>query len=122
MTATKRRVKRALERDDGLNTILLDIKQELGIVSADIRNIKEDEVVALETRKAIQVELKVLNGSVTQLCGTVGRLEPIVDTLNLEYQRRVGFSLVFKKAHAVYLAVAGVIGTVATYFVGWPKK
>ena len=120
--STRKRVTRSLARDDGINTLLLDIKQDLGVTTAEIRNLKEDHLAAAETRKAIQAELSTLNGSVTKLCATVGRLEPVVDTLNTEYQKKMAVSGAlqgaFKKVHAVWIIVGGGVVAAFQYLFG----
>ena len=118
--STKKIVRDAFERN-GLNTLLLDIKEDVGFLSAKVENINETLKEAGESRKAVQGELSKLNNTVNRLCETVELIDPIVKDLNLAHQQRIGLGRVIKRSHAVYTAI-GVSGlAVLHWLTGWPK-
>ena len=123
MTARKSTRQMATEAfaRNGLNTLLLDIKEDVGFLSAKVENINETLKEAGESRKAVQGELSKLNNTVNRLCETVEQIDPIVKDLNLAHQQRIGLGRVIKRSHAVYTAI-GVSGlAVLHWFTGWPK-
>ena len=116
--STRARVMASLARN-GTNTILLDLKEDIGIVKADVRHLTEAQVEATEFRKDLKNDLHSLNISVNSLAASVVRMEPIVATLNAAHQQKIGLGDLFKRIHAGWVMVGGGVVACAAWL--WSK-
>lgn len=99
---------------NGLNTLLLDIKEGLGSLSADMKHVIHAQDAADKSRTVIHERLNGISEQVALLDAVVARIEPKVNILDTERTERIGRKKLYGSAAGLLtkgrLAVAGLTG------------
>lgn len=109
---------------NGLNTILLDLKEDTGATRAAVQHIQEEQEDAKQSRRTIHEKIDLLGRHVQSLKQTVDDIAPKVLVLDTERAHKIGQRKLFHlalgavtKGRAAVVAVSA--GAVATWH-QWP--
>lgn len=94
---------------NGLNTILLDIKEELSGVGTSVRHIQDEQQDAKHSRRTIHEKLDSLGRDVHGLKQIVNDIAPKVLVLDTERTQRIGVRGFFKRHYLIGAALAGAV-------------
>lgn len=108
-------VKGAFERN-GVNTILLDIRDGLTEVVAKVAHLEQREAEARESRGIMHNKLDDNTAICSSLAATVGRIAPLVDQHEALVQQKIGERRLIGKA--AKMITAGRAAVIATFGAG----
>lgn len=103
---------------NGLNSLLLDIKEQVGIISATLQHVMSEQSEARASRHLIHEKLDTVSNACTGLKVTVERIGPLVDKLDTERAERRGVTKFLKNK---YVMGAGVAGAAAAGWHQWER-
>lgn len=105
-TTLDQRVEGAFARN-GLNTLLLDIKEQVGIISATLQHVMSEQNEARDSRHLMHTKLDAVTNACTGLKVTVDRIAPLVDHLDSERVERRGVSKFLRNKYVIGTGLAG---------------
>lgn len=103
---------------NGLNTLLLDIKEQVGTISATLQHVMSEQNEARASRHLIHEKLDTVSHACTGLKVTVDRIGPLVDKLDDERSERRGVTKFIKNK---YVLGTGIASAAAASWHQWER-
>lgn len=97
---------------DGLNTLLLDIRDGVTELKVEVANLNRRVTEARESDYILHQKVDAVSLRQAGIAATVDDIAPLVKTHENERQQRIGQRRLFKRGHAVAAAVVSLAGAV----------
>lgn len=99
-----------------VGSLLLENLSAIGSLQAEVKNLRDDNKAAAESRTRLHAKVDVISGQVCQVQTEVNRIVPLVDKHEGEHQQRAGekrlVGRVYRMRKIIWAVIAGGLALV----------